>query len=88
MKIAAHFLTPLYKAIETSIEEGAIPKNGKITSVPPDKSKDNKNRITNFWPVGILNFFSKSYWLVIYERTNSMKQISNFLHCFSLQKNI
>lgn len=48
MKIAAHFLTPLYKAIETSIEEGAIPKNGKITSVPPDKSKDNKNRITNF----------------------------------------
>ena len=42
------------------LDKTFFPENTKTTSVIPlDKSKPNKNEITNFRPVGVLNTFSK-----------------------------
>ena len=54
-------LTPLLTvAINKSIEENIFPDSAKIASVIPlDKSKLNKNEISNYRPVSVLNTFSK-----------------------------
>ena len=45
---------------------GVFPDDGKIASVIPlDKCKPNKNEISNFRPVNLLNTFSKIYEKVI-----------------------
>ena len=45
---------------------GVFPDDGKIVSVTPlDKRKPNKNEISNFRPVNIVNTFSKIYEKVI-----------------------
>ena len=61
IKIAADFLTPLLTvAINKSIEENIFPDSAKIASVIPlDKGKPNKNEISNYRPVSVLNTFSK-----------------------------
>ena len=61
IKIAADFLTPLLTvAINKSIEENIFPDSAKIASVIPlDKGKANKNEISNYRPVSVLNTFSK-----------------------------
>ena len=63
VKIAADFLTPLLTvAINKSIEENISPDSAKIPSVTPlDKGKPNKNEISNYRPVSVLNTFSKFY---------------------------
>ena len=60
-------LTPLLTvAINKSIEENIFPDSAKIASVIPlDKSKLNKNEISNYRPVSVLNTFSKFYEKVI-----------------------
>ena len=67
IKIAAAFLTPLVTvAINKSIEENIFLGSAKIASVIPlDKGKPNKNEISNYRPVSVLNTFSKFYKKVI-----------------------
>ena len=67
LKIAADSLSrPLTKAINKSIENSIFPNNAKVASVIPlDKGKPNKNEITNYRPVSILNSFSKIYEQII-----------------------
>ena len=50
--------TPLSTAINNSLKYGVFPGDAKIAPVIPlDKGKLNKNEISNFRPVGILNIF-------------------------------
>ena len=65
--LIADFLTPLLTvAINKSIEENIFPDSAKIASVIPlDKGKPNKNEISNYRPVSVLNTFSKFYEKVI-----------------------
>ena len=67
VKLSADFLTPsLTKAINTSIAQNVFPENAKAVSVIPlDKGKPNKNEMSNFRPVCVLNTFSKIYKRVI-----------------------
>ena len=67
MKLSAEVLsTPLSIAINNSLKYGVFPDDVKIASVIPlDKVKPNKNEISNFRPVSILNTFSKMYEKVI-----------------------
>ena len=60
-------MTPLLtKFINSSIERNIFLDLPKIVLVVPlDKGKPNKNDIANFWPVSILNTFSKTYERVI-----------------------
>ena len=67
VKLSADFLTPLLtKAINTSIVQNVFPENAKNASVIPlDNGKPNKNEMSNFRPVSVLNTFSKIYERVI-----------------------
>ena len=52
--------------MNSSIENSVFPENAKIASVLPlDKGKPDKNDISSFRPVGLLNTFSKFYERVI-----------------------
>ena len=57
VKLSADFLTPLFtKVINTSITQNIFLENAKTASVIPlDKGKPNKNEISNFRPVSVLN---------------------------------
>ena len=67
IKMASKFLAPiLTTAISSSIENSVFPENAKVaTVVPLDKGKPDKNDISNFRPVSLLNTFSKFYEIVI-----------------------
>ena len=67
IKMASDFLAPiLTTAINSSIENSVFPENAKVaTVVPLDKGKPDKNYISNFRPVSLLNTFSKFYERVI-----------------------
>ena len=67
IKTAFSFLAPIITtAINSSIENSVFPKNAKVaTVVPLDKEKPEKNDISNFRPVSLLNTFSKFYERVI-----------------------
>ena len=67
VKLSAEILsTPLSIVINNSLKYGVFPDDAKIVSVIPlDKVKPNKNEISNFRPVSILNTFSKIYEKVI-----------------------
>ena len=55
---------PLADAINNSISKGVFPDNAKIVSVSPiDKQSDDKNKVSNFALVSVLNTFSKIYEL-------------------------
>ena len=61
----------LADAINNSISKGVFPDNAKIASVPPiDKQSDDKNKVSNFRPVSVLNTFSKIYESVIKNQLN------------------
>ena len=61
IKRAADFLTQLLTVtINKGAEENIFPDSAKIASVIPlDKGKPNKNEISNYKPVSVLNTFSK-----------------------------
>ena len=64
IKVAVDFFLTLLltKSIHSSIEHNIFPDLAKTTLVVPlDKGKANKNDISNFRPVSILNTFSKIY---------------------------
>ena len=65
--MASDFLAPiLATAINSSTENSVFPENAKVaTLVPLDKGKPDKNDISNFRPVSLLNTFSKFYERVI-----------------------
>ena len=67
MKLSAKILsTPLSFAINNSLKYGVFPDDAKIAPVIPlDKGKPNKNEISDFRPVNILNAFSKIYEKVV-----------------------
>ena len=67
MKLSAEILSnPLFIAINDGLKNGVFPDDVKIASVILlDKGKPNKNEISNFRPVSILNTFSKIYEKVI-----------------------
>ena len=67
VKLSAEVLsTPLSMAINNSLKHRVFPDDAKIASVIPlDKGKPNKNEISKFRPVSILNTFSKIYEKVI-----------------------
>ena len=67
MKLSAKILsTPLSIAINNSLKYGVFLGDTKIaTVIPLDKGKPNKNEISNFRPVSILNTFSKIYEKII-----------------------
>ena len=61
VKLLADFLIPLLtKAINTSIAQNVFLEKTKTASVILlDKGKSNKNTMSNFIPVSVLNTFSK-----------------------------
>ena len=67
VELSAEILsTSLSIAINYSLKYGVFPDNVKIASVIPlGKGKPNKNEISNFRPVSMLNTFSKIYEKVI-----------------------
>ena len=68
IKVAVDFLTSLLtKSINSSIEHKIFPDLAKtaLAVVLLDKGKPNKNDISNFLPVSILNMFSEIYERVI-----------------------
>ena len=86
VKLSADFLTPLLtKAINTSIAQHVFPENAKTASVIPlDKGKPNKNEMSNFRPVSVLNTFSKIYERVIKDQIvcGMEKYFSPFLSAY------
>ena len=79
-------MTPLLtKAINTSIAQNVFPENAKTASVIPlDKGKPNKNEMSNFRPVSVLNTFSKIYERVIKDQIvrGMEKYFSPFLSAY------
>ena len=63
LKLSAEILSiPLSIATNDSLKYGVFPDDAKIASIILlDKGKPNKNEISNFRPVSILNTFSKIY---------------------------
>ena len=63
IKMTSNFLAPiLTTAINSCIEDSVFPENAKVaTVVPLVKGKPDKNDISNFRPVSLLNTFSKFY---------------------------
>ena len=63
IKATVDFLNPvLTKSINSSMEHNIFPDLAKTAIVVPlDKGKPNKNDISNFRPVSIVNTFSKIY---------------------------
>ena len=56
-KLASNFITPyLLNAVDINVRQSTSPGNAKVASVVPlEKDEPNKNDISNFWPVNILN---------------------------------
>ena len=86
VKLSADLFTPLLtKAINTSIAQNVFPENAKTASVIPlDKGKSNKNEMSNFRPVSVLNTFSKIYERVIKDQIvcGMEKYFSPFLSAY------
>ena len=86
IKLLVNFLTPLLtKDINTSITQNVFPENTKTASVIPlNKGKPNKNEISNFKPVSVLNTFSKIYERVIKDQVvcGMEKYFSPFLSVY------
>ena len=86
VKLSAEILsTPLSIAINNSLKYGVFPDDAKIASVIPlDKGKPNKNEVSNFRPVSILNTFSKIYEKVIKDQLVSGldKYLSPFISVY------
>ena len=79
-------MTPLLtKVINTSITHIAFPENAKTASVIPlDKSKPNKNEMSNFRRMNVRNTFSKVYEKVIKDQLvcGMEKYFSPFLSAY------
>ena len=77
-KISVEVLSqPLADAIYNSISKGVFLDNAKIASVYPiGKQCDDKNKVSNFRPISILNTFSKIYESVIKNQLISV--LNNF----------
>ena len=67
IKIVSNLLAPIFTTpINSSIENSVFPENAKVAPVVPlDKGKSDKNDISNFRPVSLLNTFLKIYKRVI-----------------------
>ena len=67
IKMVSDVLAPtLTTAMNSSTENSVFPENAKIATVLPlDKGKSDKNDISNFRPVSLLNTFSNFYERVI-----------------------
>ena len=61
MKLPATAISqPSADAIKNSIFKGVFPENAKVTSVSHvDKQSNDKNKVSNFRLVGVINIFLK-----------------------------
>ena len=79
-------MTPLLKkAINTSIAQNVFPENAKTASVIAlGKGKPNKNKMSSFRPVSVLNTYSKVYERVIKDQIvcGMEKYFSPFLSAY------
>ena len=86
MKLLAEILsTPLSIVINNSLKYGAFSDVAKINSVIPlDKGKPNKDEMSNFRPVSILNTFSNIYEKIIKDQLVSRlgKYFSLFISAY------
>ena len=82
MKLSGKVLsTPLSITINNNLKYEVFPDDAKIASVIPlDKGKPNKNEISKFRPVSILNTFSKIYEKVIKDQI--VPGFDKYLSCF------
>ena len=87
INMASKLLTPIYTtAINSSIENSVFRKNAKVaTAVPLDKGKPDKNDISNFRPVILLNTFSKFYERVI--KHQLVLSMENYFSPITYKKN-
>ena len=87
IKMASKFLAPIYTtAINSNIENSVFRKNVKVaTAVPLDKGKPDKNDISNFRPVILLNTFSKFYERVI--KHQLVLSMENYFSPMTYKKN-
>ena len=84
MKLSAEILSTLLSiAINNNLKYGVFPNDAKIASVIP-LDKPNKNEISSFRPVSILNTFSKIYEKVIKDQLVSGldKYLSPFISAY------
>ena len=84
MKLSAEILSTLLSiAINNNLKYGVFPNDAKIASVIP-LDKPNKNEISSFRPVSILNTFSKIYEKVIKDQLVSGldKYLSSFISAY------
>ena len=67
VKAASDILSvPLSQAINNSLMNGIFPDAAKVAMVSPiDKKSDDKNKISNYRPVSVLNIFSKVYEILL-----------------------
>ena len=81
-KLSADTLaTPLSLAINSSINNDLFPNAPKIAFVSPtDKKTDNKNKISNYRPVSVLNTFSKIYETII--KNHLVSEMKNHFSLF------
>ena len=81
VKLASNFISaPLTHCINTTLKNASFPDNAKKALVTPlDKGGVNKNVLSNFRPVSVLNCFSKVFELVV------KNQMESFLNtCLSV----
>ena len=81
VKLAIDYIGPaLTNLINNSLEYAIFPENAKKATVTPlDKGGTNKNVISNFRPVSILNSFSK-----IFEQVLKKQLCGHFDECLSI----
>ena len=82
VKLAANYLAePLSQSVNNSIKNGLFPENAKVASVnPTDKKTADKNSVLNFYPISVLNCFSKVYENIL--KTKLVEKINNLFSPF------
>ena len=73
VNLSAEILSkPLTEAINNSLSKCIFPDDAKVAAVSPiDKKTENKQKISNYRPVSVLNTFSKLFETVFREKFNS-----------------
>ena len=82
VKAASDILSvPLSQAINNSLMNGIFPDAAKVAMVSPiDKKTDNKNKISVYRPVSVLDIFSKVYEIVL--KNAIVSPLSDYLSPF------
>ena len=76
----------LSQTINNSLMNGIFQDAAKVAMVSPiDKKTDNKNKISNYRPVSVLNIFSKVYEIVLKNKlVSALSEYMSISLCFGL----